>query len=222
MLVLVLSLLATAGCGDDDEVARSTTTEASELTGDRCLVRVHGRGETGAEAIERDGLVELAPTGNAEAGGRHLWLYDGAEERADARDRVLAAVDAAGCEDGVVLNGFSNGAAFVAALVCDGEDLGGRLRGAVIDDPVPDEGVVGCGAADGVELAVYWTGALDADAVPGRACEDAGWICAGETIIGIESYAAELGVAVQESPFDDHTWFRDAPEIASWRDERAP
>jgi hypothetical protein len=205
--------LALSGCGGDDEATPATTLPAG-FRADRCLVRLHGKGETGAEPVIRDGLAELSPTGNDRAGDGHQWRYVPDDRFDEARAAVAAAIEAAGCER-VALDGFSNGGGFAGALVCRGETFGGTLVGVVIDDPVTDEAVLGCAPAPGVERALYWTGALD-DVAPGADCDDIGWTCAGGTIIGVDAYAAELGVPVQPSPFDDHRWFRDAPELEAW------
>lgn len=213
--LLTVVLLLVAGCGGDGgQDLSATTTAPADLTAEACLVRVHGRSETGALPVERGSFVELQPIGNAVAGGGHMWLYDEPDDRADALERITAAVDGAGCER-VVLNGFSNGGGLIGALVCDGEDLDGRLVGAVIDDPVPDEGTRECSLAPGVEVAVYWTGALT-EATAGTSCESLGWVCTGTTIVGIDAYARGLGVDVTTSPMDGHVWFRDAPELEAW------
>lgn len=115
----------------------------------------------------------------------------------------------------MVLHGFSNGAAFTASLYCSGESFEGRLRGVVIDDPVTDEAVHDCDPPAGVPAALYWTGSLT-EAQPGVRCEDIGYTCSGEVILGIDAYATELGVEVQASPHTDHTAFPDAPELLEW------
>ncbi len=35
-------------------------------------------------------------------------------------------------------------------------------------------------------------------------------------MIGIEAYAESLGLDIQPSPFTEHEWYLDAPEIATW------
>lgn len=210
----LILLVLLGACGGDEPKAASTTTAPTGIESDACLVRVHGRSETGALPVERGDVVELQPIGNFVEGAGHMWLYDNPGDRADALDRITAAVDGVGCEH-VVLNGFSNGGGLVGALVCDGEDLDGRLVGAVIDDPVPDEGTRDCAAAPGVEVVVYWTGALT-EATAGTSCDSLGWICNGTTIVGIDAYADGLGVDVTTSPMDGHLWFRDAPELEAW------
>jgi pimeloyl-ACP methyl ester carboxylesterase len=206
---------ALSACSGDDGSSTPSTTLPEGLSADRCVVRLHGKSETGAEAEVRDGVAELAPTGNGEAGDGHEWVYD-PEERYDEAVAVVAdVVEQAGCTR-VVLDGFSNGAAFAATVACRGETFGDTLVGVVVDDPPPDEGVVDCAPAPGVEVALYWTGALDEQAQPGADCDDIGWTCAGGRLLGLDAYAEALGVEVQESPYDEHRWYRDAPEIEAW------
>lgn len=205
-----------AACGDDEPSAAPTPTapERSDVTSEACLVRIHGRSETGADPVARDGYAEVSPTGNGPAGEGHEWVYDTDETYEEARDLVVGWVDAVACER-VVLNGFSNGGGFTGALLCRGEDFGGRLAGVVIDDPVPDDAVEDCDPAPDVPVALYWTGALT-EAEAGVACDDIGYTCAGETLLGIDAYAEALGVEAQASPNEEHVWFRDAPELPTW------
>ena len=66
------------------------------------------------------------------------------------------------------------------------------------------------------ELALYWTGALDEVATPGADCEDLDWTCAGESLLGIERYAAELGDdRSTRAPTPSTEWHRDAPETST-------
>ncbi len=217
LVVVAASSLASCG-GDSGPEAAPTTTAPTGIDADACLVWVHGRGGTGGDPVERDGYAELAPIGNGTWDEGYVWLYDSEERYADARGRIVDAVDAAGC-DRIVLDGFSNGAAFAGHLLCRGEDLGGRLRGVVVDDPVPDEGTVGCTPAPGVRVAVYWTGAL-AEATAGRSCDDVGYTCRGDELVGIDAYAASMGAEVQASPHAEHVWHREAPEATAWLDGR--
>lgn len=218
VLAALAVVVALAGCGDDDDGgggATPTTTLPDGLTAERCLVRLHGKSETGAEAELRDGVAELAPTGNGRAGDGHEWVYDPDDAFDEAVAVVGDLVEEVGCTQ-VVLDGFSNGGAFAATVACRGETFGDVLVGVVVDDPPPDEGVVDCAPAPGVEVALYWTGALDEQAQPGADCDDLGWTCAGGRLLGIDAYAEALGVEVQDSPFDEHEWYRDAPEITTW------
>ena len=206
---------ALAGCsGDDDEEGAGEVPD--DFRAEQCLVRVHGRSDTGSPPKMVDGHAELAPDANeAFDGGGRVWIYDTEESADAARDQVLEVIDAAECER-VVLHGFSNGAAFVAALVCDGESFDGRLVGAVVDDPVTDDSSPDCAPADGVATAVYWTGGLT-EGVAGASCEELGWTCAGgDELVGIDEFAERLGAEVQPSPFDEHRPYLEAPELTDW------
>ena len=213
--LLGVGLLAGA-CGETTEPSAPATTFPPDFTAERCLVRLHGRSGRGAAPQHHDGWAELAPDANEpyEGGGR-VWIYDTPDAYAAARSAVTEVIDAAGCSR-VVLHGFSNGAAFTGKLVCQGEDFGGRLVGAVVDDPVPDDASPDCSPAAGVGVAVYWTGGLT-EATPGASCEDLGWTCAGgDELLSIEAYAARLGAEVQESVHTRHEAYDDAPELAAW------
>lgn len=208
-------------CGDDDDAAAPTaptsaaaTSAETTITADRCLVRVHGRSERGTPAQLRDGYVELAPDGNGDYGDGYEWRYADPDDFRAARSVLEEAITASECRR-VVLNGFSNGAAFTAKLACAGETFGDTLVGVVIDDPVPDAAVIDCSPAPDVQIALYWTGGL-ADATPGASCNDLGWTCEGDELLGIDAYAAAIGVEAQPSPFDEHRWHRDAPELVRW------
>jgi pimeloyl-ACP methyl ester carboxylesterase len=204
--VVVIALASLAACGDGDPAA---------VTADRCRVDLHGKGDRGADAAIVEGIAILRPDGNGEGWGAREWRYDDPDDRATAVAIVRDAVDAAGCER-VAIHGFSNGAAFAASLACSGGTLDGRLVGVVIDDPVTDAATLDCRAGSDVQLALYWTGALDAVAPPGTDCTTIDWTCAGGTVRGIDAFATDLGVSVTPSPFDEHRRFDDAPEPTSW------
>jgi pimeloyl-ACP methyl ester carboxylesterase len=217
--IIVLALLVvggatTASCASDGGTG-SAGSDAPAATGDRCIVRLHGKGGTGTDPVIVDGVVELSPTGNAEGWGGREWRYFPDDRYAEAVAIVATAVDGAGCTR-VVVDGFSNGAAFAAKLWCRSETLGGRLAGVVIDDPVPDQGTAGCAPATGVPAALYWTGALAATAIPGADCGPIDWTCEGGSLVGIDAYAATLGLAVQPSPLRAHEWQRTASELTAW------
>jgi hypothetical protein len=226
--------LAATACGSDTpgtsgtsgtldtsvDLPEPTTTSggpASPPPGDgvRCVLRLHGKGGAGGATSETDGITEVLPTGNADGWGGRQWLYFPDDRYAEARDVVAAAAVEAGCTR-VVLDGFSNGAAFAAKLWCRGETFDGRLVGVVIDDPVPDGGVADCTPSPDVAGALYWTGALEPQAPPDGDCAPIDWTCDGGTTIGIVAYAESLGLDVQPSPFTEHEWYVDAPEIGTW------
>ncbi len=212
-----LAVLALVACGGDDGGSDAAAPPPSapataDVQAERCLVRLHGRSERGADPEDRGSHAEVAPTGNGRAGDGFEWRYDSDDTYGVALEAVVGWVDAVGC-DHVVLNGFSNGGGFAGALLCRGETLGGRLAGVVIDDPVPDDAVDGCTPGPDVEVALYWTGALT-EAEAGVRCDDIGFTCGGDELLGIEAYAEALGVPAQASPYDEHRWYREAPELA--------
>ncbi len=209
-----------AASADDDSTTSEDDTDSAEAdpagSSVPCLIRLHGKGgDGGSDSVYQNDIKQLTPRGNDEAWDGYQWLYF-PEDRYQETVLILnATVEEGGCTD-VVLNGFSNGAAFAGKLFCQGEDLGGRLRGVVIDDPVPDNGTAGCSPAAGVEKALYWTGALAGPAPAGADCVSIDWTCEGGTSAGIDQYAQDMGADVQASPFSDHQWYWDAPEILSF------
>lgn len=240
--VVVVALSMTA-CGDDDPSGAATvgtsapdgataptstreapTSSRDEATGPtdggstpsaagRCLVRLHGKGGSGAETTTDGDVAVIAPTGNSEGWGANQWLYFPDGEYEDARQVVADSI--AGCGE-VIVNGFSNGASFAASLYCNGETFDGRLVGVVVDDPVTDHGVDGCAPDPSVAVTLYATGALEATATPGWSCEDGDWTCEGGETIGIDAYAEALGTEARRSPFTEHEWYLDAPEVSAW------
>lgn len=216
-LVALAALLGGACSGSDEEPTAATAPERSTVRNERCLVRVHGRSETGSEPVDHGDYAELAPTGNDTYDGGFQWIYATPEERASAAESIGSWIDAVGCTQ-VILNGFSNGGAAVGALHCSGETFDGRVVGVVIDDPVPDEAVEGCAPADpDVPVTLYWTGGLT-QATAGTACDDIGFTCSGDLIIGIDAYAESLGTSVTQSTHEAHEWYRQAPETIEWPD----
>lgn len=209
LLVAVVALVLSA--------CSLTTLEASgRLTADNCVVRVHGRAQSGDATTRRaDGVAELAPTGNASSEFGKEWRYGDDESYLQARDIVAERIAGAQCHR-VVLNGHSNGGAFVATLLCRGETFDGTLVGVVIDDPVPDTATQGCQQPDGVDVALYWTGALEPHTAVGTRCDTVDLPCAGEVMIGIEAMAANVGAPILDSIHRSHRWYRDAPQIDAW------
>ena len=163
LLLLAVSAVL-VGCGDD--ISSSSDSMApppieSDLVGpSNCVVRLHGKGGNGEPARVDGDIIELSPTGNADGWGARQWVYDSDDRYAQARAIVADSLDSAGCSPAVI-NGFSNGGSFAAALYCGAEQFDGRVVGYVIDDPVPDQAVLECDPVAEVELALYWTGALD-------------------------------------------------------------
>jgi hypothetical protein len=86
----------------------------------------------------------------------------------------------------------------------------------IIDDPVVDSAVENCRPDDSVAVTLYWTGALTPPAVAGWDCSEGDWTCEGGTTIGVDAYARAMGTEPVASPFDDHQWYLDAPEVDDW------
>jgi hypothetical protein len=198
------------------DAAPPRETAPPQPAGARCIVRLHGKGGgAGATRTTGDGVVEVAPGGNGSAWGGREWAYFPESGYAAARAAVTSAADAAGCAR-IIVVGFSNGGAFAAKLYCRGETFGGRLVGVIVDDPVVDHAVEGCGPAGGVRAALYWSGALAATSVPGWNCADQDWTCEGGTTIGIDAYAASIGVGAKPSATTAHAAYQSPPELTSW------
>jgi pimeloyl-ACP methyl ester carboxylesterase len=218
-LTAVVAGIALFGCGDDSGAGSNRAMTPSIGTQPNwpsdCVVRLHGKGGNGEPARVDGDITELSPSGNAEGWGARQWVYDSEQRYAQARAIVADALDGAACTRAVV-NGFSNGGSFAAALYCGGEQFGGRILGYVIDDPVPDQAVLDCAPVAETQAALYWTGALDEVATPGADCADLDWTCAGETLLGIVRYAEELGTTPTPSPYPEHRWHREAAEVSLW------
>lgn len=193
----------------------STTTAPRAVTGVPCVVELHGKGGRGGATTTAGGVTTVRPTGNAAGWNGRQWLYFPDSGYTAARQVVADAIAGANCGR-VVVNGFSNGAAFAAKLYCRGESFDGRLVGVMVDDPVTDRAVEGCAPPSGVPVVLYWTGALEGQAKAGWRCADADWTCEGGTTLGITAYARALGTGVQASPNKDHAPNTKAPEPAAW------
>lgn len=183
---------------------------------ERCIVRLHGATGGGQPTAVWGGVADVMPDGNRElAAGGLVWDYDQDADYDAARAIVEEAVEP--CE-AIMLDGFSNGAAFAATMLCHGETFDGRLQRVVIDDPVTDAGVVECAPEPSVDVVLYWTGALDDTSLPGTDCRDPEFVCLGGTMLGIEAYAEALGVEPLPSVHTEHAWYWSAPELADWRE----
>jgi hypothetical protein len=214
LVALVASTTFIACATGSDGSAGRTATQGGPATTERCLLRLHGKGGGGTETVVEGDTSVISPDGNSNGWGGRQWLYFPDDEYQTARDVVDAA--SAGCAE-VIINGFSNGAAFAAKLYCQGETLDGRLIRLVLDDPVVDAAVQDCDPDPSVGLVLYWTGALDEQAQPGWDCGEADWTCEGGRTVGIDAYAEALRTRPQASPYQDHEWFLDAPELEEWR-----
>lgn len=206
-------LVVAAACGNGGDSPAAD--DAEPVSAERCVVRLHGKGSGGATStLDDDGIALISPDGNGTGWGGLQWEYETEGDITAAADIITAAADGSACERYVV-HGFSNGAAMAGALLCSDVPLDDRISGVIIDDPVTDSGTEGCRDTD-VEVAIYWTGALDEEAPPGTRCDSIDWTCSGDVLRGIDAYAADVGVEVTPSPFDEHRWYLDTPLPLMW------
>lgn len=196
-------------------LASANPTAAVVSPAERCIVHLHGKGGAGAPRSVQHGKTALFPSGNAAGWNGRMWLYFTQAEYTQARDAVAREIDAAACIQ-VLLAGFSNGAAFAAKLYCQGETFGGRLAALVLDDPVPDAATQRCKPARALPVTLYWTGALESTAKPGWDCKKGDWTCEGGKTLGIQAFAAPLGVPVKPSPQRQHLPHQQAPEFMAF------
>ena len=219
--MVMFSAVISSGCGDDgrstadNAVGGSTAARPVVSSDSDCVVRLHGKGGDGEPTRMINGVVEVSPAGNGEGWGARQWSYAAEDDYVEARAIVAEVLRDVGCTTAVV-NGFSNGGSFGAALYCRGENFDDTVIGYVIDDPVPDESALDCAPPPRADLVLYWTNALDPSARPGTRCADLDWTCAGDALVGIDAYAEALGTDIVASPNTGHEWFRDAPEIRRW------
>jgi hypothetical protein len=214
------AVLAVAACGssssrsatsDDPTIDDSAGADRDDDAPVRCVVRLHGKGGAGdATTTDVQGIREVMPTGNEDGWGGRQWIYFPSDRYEEARDVVSSSIVSEGC-DVAVINGFSNGASFAAAMLCAGETFGDVVRGYVIDDPVTDGATAGCAPPPGIQRVLYWTSAVDQPA--GTACSDIDWTCAGGVIVDVQTFADDLGTDVVRSPNTEHIWYREAPEV---------
>jgi pimeloyl-ACP methyl ester carboxylesterase len=214
-LVLAAALLVSA-CGR--EAAMSAAIPAAPLlppgAAKKCVLLLHGKGGGAQPGSVNADIEYLRPGGNAEGWGGREWRYFPEEGHAQVRASLDAALTAAGCGHAIV-QGFSNGGAAAAKLYCRAEDFGGRVIGYIIDDPVPDEAVLGCKPRAGMRLQLYWTGGLGV-ATDGWSCAAQDWTCEGGHTIGIPRYARELGASVVQSIHTTHAEYASPPEVVAW------
>ncbi len=213
--VLAMGLMASA-CGQG--TARPAAIAAVPLlppgAAKKCVVLLHGKSGGAQPSSVTADIEYLRPGGNGTGWGGREWRYFPEASYAQVRDSLDAALDAAGCGHAIV-QGFSNGGAAAAKLYCRAEDFGGRVIGYIVDDPVPDEAVLGCKPRAGMHLRLYWTGGLDA-ATDGWSCAAQDWTCEGGRTIGIARYARELGTEAAQSVHTTHAEYASPPEVTAW------
>ena len=141
--------------------APSNSANTPVSTGQGCILYLHGAGTPPGNYDESwGGIKYLGPhSGNNEQ--PWFWLYDGPHNfQNDPGDTnqpynqlvadLTATLDSNDCGP-TMLYGASNGGGFAARIYCSGEDFGGRMWGVMVDDPVPDAGVIGCSPSSNVQ-----------------------------------------------------------------------
>jgi pimeloyl-ACP methyl ester carboxylesterase len=206
----------TSACGQ--QTAGSTAIPPAPLlppgVAKKCVLLLHGKGGIAQPSSVIADIEYLRPGGNGSGWGGREWRYFPAEGYAQVRASLENALTTAGCGRAIV-QGFSNGGAAAAKLYCRAEDFSGRVIGYIIDDPVPDEAVLGCKPRAGMHLQLYWTGGL-AVATDGWSCAAQDWTCEGGRTIGIARYARELGTSAAQSIHATHAEYTSPPEVAAW------
>lgn len=180
----------------------------------RCVLLLHGKGGEGAPSAQRGALRYVCPSGNASAWGGRQWRYYPERAYREVRAIVAKSLQDEGCTQAII-HGFSNGATAAAKLFCQGESFEGRVRGYIVDDPVPDHAVDACSPAPSVRVALYWTAGLT-QPIPGWKCSEADWTCQGGSTVGIQAFAAALQTSIQRSPHAQHQPYVRPPEYVSW------
>lgn len=189
------------------------------VDGKKCSLHLHWAGG-GAQPDQRDsnGYWKVWP-GSPDGA---FWLYDGPHNSAYDPDSTADVakynelvsylknfLDARECGP-VLLIGYSNGGGFAAKLFCKGEDFGGRVWGVIVDDPVMDEGVLGCRPSRNIR-AVSFTHSTELKrqaeaAVTGRQCswdppysgtprpgQGTGWYCENNRTRTLAQYEELIG-----------------------------
>jgi pimeloyl-ACP methyl ester carboxylesterase len=187
---------------------------ASAAVDKRCVVMLHGKGQMAQNPRVAGDITYLRPGGNAEGWGGRQWLHFPDDRYREMRDMVAAEIQRAGCGQ-VIVQGFSSGAAAAAKLYCRGERFDGRVKGYIVDDPVPDHGVDNCTPPSDVQVSVYWTGGLS-NATDGWSCATQDWTCDGGQTIGIEKYAQALRTDIRRSVHSTHAEYASPPEQTAW------
>ncbi len=205
-----------AGSDSDLPDAAEGERDASESgPQQKCVVFLHGKSGGGFATQTRAEYLFVAPTGNAdgESWGGRQWLYFPDDRLTETRQIIAQAIADNGCTK-VLIHGFSNGGAAAAKLYCRGVTFDKKVVGYVVDDPVPDHGADGCKPPTGVKLRLYWTSALTPH--NGWNCQEGDWTCEGGTTVGIQTYAANLGVPATKSAKTNHEPYNDPPEYQNW------
>lgn len=196
---------------DEDDDSSNPVVQAV-VAGQRCNIFLNGAGTWEGQADQNWtdlDLIHITPE-KPDSPNRNFWKYDGPHDFAYDPDSVS---DQA-VYDGLVqyisdqlddrdcgptfIAGGSNGGAFAAKMYCDGQDFGGRAWGYHIDDPVMDNGVLGCDPSPNIQT-VMFTHSQEmqedaAGAVDSR-CSNImwQWYCEDDTTMTVEDYQTTTG-----------------------------
>lgn len=182
-------------------------------SGTRCYLGLHGWGYFGEDGVPGFTGTNVQPNGNIDLGywstyrrNAYMWMYY--DDQFDyprssypqaSYEGAKAVVDAALAQRScgqIVVQGFSNGAAFAAKMYCRGETFGGRVVGYIIDDPVTDKGVDGCAPAPGVQIRLFHSTDLMGTAGSGGPCRpNLTWFCDGNWRYTAAQYDALIGAS---------------------------
>jgi pimeloyl-ACP methyl ester carboxylesterase len=196
------------------DTSAGTATPSSADSDRKCVVVLHGKGGRGLPSTMVGDVQYLRPEGNGSGWGGREWRYFPDDRYQQVRASIASVLDDARCGRAVV-QGFSNGAAAAAKLYCRGENFAGRVIGYVVDDPVPDAGVIGCRPRADVRVRLYWTGGL-AIATDGWSCATQDFTCEGGRTIGIQRYASAVGTSAAPSIHTTHAEYAAPPEVSAW------
>ena len=144
----------------------STSDDPPVSTGMGCILYLHGAGTPPGDYDESwdAGIKYLGPrSGSSEF--PWFWPYDGdynfQNDPGDSNPPYTQLVsnlttthDSNGCGP-TMMHGASNGGGFAARIYYSGEDFGGRLWGVMVDDRVPDAGVIGCSPSWNVRRSLF-------------------------------------------------------------------
>lgn len=194
---------------------RPATTEGQQvLSGNKCTLGLHGAGGGGGNYGPTQGVEALNPQARNPADGSstNFWLYDGPHnfqnDPGNAADEqyyqylvtyLRQTLDARGCGP-TLITGSSSGGAFAAKLYCRGETFGNRVWGYTMEDPVKDEGVLGCRPSANVRIAFFAYSQeherKSAAAAPTFRCSLPGsdhWYCENDKTMTLDEYRRQTG-----------------------------
>jgi hypothetical protein len=178
----------------------------------RCILYLHGAGTSPGQLSDQQWESDLLYLRPASPNNEppHFWLYDGPHNFArdvgdtnkpynDIVDYLTAYLNRNECGP-VMMHGASNGGGLAARIYCSGEDFGGRLWMAFIDDPVPDAGVIGCSPSPAVQRSLFVHStelAEQAETFVNNRCSRTAaqyaWYCQDDIGFDVDEYEAHIG-----------------------------